>query len=128
MSDSNPICCEPCVHGRPRGAYCCRSGASTVPAASLVVWYTHRPVLRAAGYRMRSFCRACDAQYAFYLEPPKDAATFVAEPCSCGTAGNIDPRRGVAMITFLFLVSLAATISLLIAVAADEGVVRAFGA
>ena len=32
------------------------------------------------------------------------------------------------MITFLFLVSLAATISLLIAVAADEGVVGAFGA
>jgi hypothetical protein len=39
-------------------------------SASLVVWLTHRRVLRAAGYRMGSFLRACDAQYCFYLEPP----------------------------------------------------------
>lgn len=42
-----------------------------IAAASLVVWFTHRQVLRAAGYRMRSFWRACDAQYAFYFEPPE---------------------------------------------------------
>jgi hypothetical protein len=39
-------------------------------SASLVVWFTHRRVLRAAGYRMSSFLRACGAQYRFYLEPP----------------------------------------------------------
>jgi hypothetical protein len=35
-----------------------------------VVYLTHRGVLRAAGYGMGSFARACAAQYAFYLEPP----------------------------------------------------------
>lgn len=36
---------------------------------SAVVWLTHRRVLRAAGYRMPMFLRACAAQYSFYLEP-----------------------------------------------------------
>jgi hypothetical protein len=35
--------------------------------ASLVVWISHRRVLSAAGYRMRTFMRACAAQYSFYL-------------------------------------------------------------
>jgi tRNA isopentenyl-2-thiomethyl-A-37 hydroxylase MiaE len=39
----------------------------TVTAA--VVWFTHRSVLRRAGYSGRSFLRSCLAQYAFYLEP-----------------------------------------------------------
>lgn len=34
-----------------------------------VVWFTHRSVLRQAGYGARSFLRACLSQYAFYLEP-----------------------------------------------------------
>ena len=34
-----------------------------------VVWLTHRPVLRRAGYGARSFLRVCLSQYAFYLEP-----------------------------------------------------------
>jgi hypothetical protein len=34
-----------------------------------VVWFTHRSVLRRAGYSARSFLRSCLAQYAFYLEP-----------------------------------------------------------
>jgi hypothetical protein len=38
--------------------------------ATLVVWMTHRPVLRAAGYGMGTFMRACKAQYDFYLVPP----------------------------------------------------------
>lgn len=38
---------------------------------SLVVWLTHRRVLRAAGYRVTTFLRACAAQYSFYLEPPR---------------------------------------------------------
>lgn len=38
-------------------------------AVALVVWLTHRNVLRAAGYRLPSFIRACDAQYRFHLEP-----------------------------------------------------------
>lgn len=38
--------------------------------ASTVVWLTHRQVLRGAGYRMRSFLRACAAQYSFHLVDP----------------------------------------------------------
>jgi tRNA isopentenyl-2-thiomethyl-A-37 hydroxylase MiaE len=34
-----------------------------------VVWFTHRAVLRRAGYSARSFLHSCLAQYAFYLEP-----------------------------------------------------------
>jgi hypothetical protein len=40
-------------------------------STSLVVWLTHRRVLRAAGYRVPTFLRACAAQYSFYLEPPR---------------------------------------------------------
>ncbi len=36
-----------------------------------VVWLTHRPVLRQAGYGARSFLRVCLSQYDFYLEPVK---------------------------------------------------------
>jgi hypothetical protein len=36
----------------------------------LVVWLTHRAVLRRAGYDAPGFLRSCFAQYAFYLEPP----------------------------------------------------------
>jgi hypothetical protein len=34
-----------------------------------LVWMTHRPVLRQAGYGAGDFLRLCLAQYAFYLEP-----------------------------------------------------------
>jgi hypothetical protein len=37
--------------------------------SSTVVWATHRPVLRRAGYNVLTFLKACQAQYAFYLEP-----------------------------------------------------------
>jgi hypothetical protein len=36
---------------------------------AVVVWFTHRSVLRRAGYGARSFLRSCWTQYAFYLEP-----------------------------------------------------------
>ena len=39
-------------------------------SAACVVWFTHRPVLRAAGYRLSAFLRACDTQFRFYLLPP----------------------------------------------------------
>jgi hypothetical protein len=42
--------------------------------AAVVVWSTHRPVLRRAGYSAGSFLRACLAQYEFYLEPPLHAS------------------------------------------------------
>jgi hypothetical protein len=42
--------------------------------AAVVVWSTHRPVLRRAGYSSGSFLRACLAQYEFYLEPPLHAS------------------------------------------------------
>lgn len=39
-------------------------------ATAVVVWSTHRAVLRRGGYRAAGFLRACRAQYAFYLQPP----------------------------------------------------------
>jgi hypothetical protein len=38
-------------------------------STAVVVWLTHRSVLRKAGHSGRSFLRACQAQYEFYLEP-----------------------------------------------------------
>jgi hypothetical protein len=43
-----------------------------------VVWLTHRPVLRRAGYDARSFLRSCLAHYAFYLEPPPSAVVHTS--------------------------------------------------
>jgi hypothetical protein len=37
--------------------------------ATVLAWLNHRHILRVAGYRFRTFFRACSAQYAFYLEP-----------------------------------------------------------
>jgi hypothetical protein len=42
--------------------------------AAGVVWFTHRAVLRRAGYGVRSFLSACLAQYDFHLEPVKGVA------------------------------------------------------
>jgi hypothetical protein len=36
---------------------------------AVVVWFTHRSVLRRAGHSARSFLRSCFAEYAFYMEP-----------------------------------------------------------
>jgi hypothetical protein len=44
-----------------RGFFACAAG---------VVYFTHRAVLRGAGFRVGSFVRVCAAQYAFYMEPP----------------------------------------------------------
>jgi hypothetical protein len=41
---------------------------------AVIVWSTHRSVMRRAGYTMRTFLRACLAQYEFYLEPPLRAS------------------------------------------------------
>jgi hypothetical protein len=38
--------------------------------ASVVVWFAHRRVLRGAGHSLRSYLRACTAQYSFHLEAP----------------------------------------------------------
>jgi hypothetical protein len=37
---------------------------------AMVVWATHRPVLKQAGYGLFGFLQACRAQYKFYLQPP----------------------------------------------------------
>ena len=37
---------------------------------ALVVWTTHRAVLKQSGYGLVGFLRACGAQYRFYLQPP----------------------------------------------------------
>jgi hypothetical protein len=42
-----------------------------VAGTALVVWLTHRSVLKRAGYRLRSFVRVSLAQHDFYLEPAK---------------------------------------------------------
>ena len=44
---------------------------SFLAGTAVVVWVTHRRVLRRAGHSVRSFLRTCLAQYSFYLEPPK---------------------------------------------------------
>jgi len=41
--------------------------------ATIVVWTTHRAVLRRAGYRAFTFWKACRTQYRFYLQPPRQA-------------------------------------------------------
>lgn len=38
---------------------------------AVVVWWSHRPVLHRAGHGVRSFLRACLAQYEFYMEPTR---------------------------------------------------------
>jgi hypothetical protein len=43
---------------------------SFLAGTALVVWTTHRAVLKKAGYGLWGFVRACDAQYRFYLLPP----------------------------------------------------------
>jgi hypothetical protein len=58
---------------------------------SIVVWATHRPVLKAAGYRMRTFLRACDAQYSFYLEPPP----ATVESFAAMRAAQVRPEQAV---------------------------------
>jgi len=40
-----------------------------------VVWATHRPVLKRAGYGMFGFIKACREQYRFYLQPPRVPAS-----------------------------------------------------
>ncbi len=44
-------------------------------ATACVVYVTHRRVLRAAGYSLDSFLRACSTQYSFYLEPVQPQRT-----------------------------------------------------
>ena len=58
--------------------------------ASLLVWLTHRRVLRIAGYRMSTFLRACAAQYPFSLKPPQlhDASTTVTGMTSLEDFGS----------------------------------------
>jgi uncharacterized membrane protein len=38
---------------------------------ALVVWSTHRPVLKRSGYGLFGFLTACADQYRFYLQPPR---------------------------------------------------------
>jgi hypothetical protein len=49
---------------RPAQWACCSSVA-------IVVWWTHRRVLRRAGHGARSFLRSCLTQYEFYMEPTR---------------------------------------------------------
>jgi hypothetical protein len=40
-----------------------------IAGTAIIVWLTHRSVLRKGGYGLRSFLRACLCHYTFYLEP-----------------------------------------------------------
>lgn len=53
-------------------------------ATAGVVWLTHRRVLSGAGHDVRTFLRACRAQYAFYLDAPQPALETLAGPQSEG--------------------------------------------
>jgi hypothetical protein len=44
------------------------SHGALIASTAVVVWFTHRPVLRRGRHGMRSFLRACLSQYAFHLE------------------------------------------------------------
>ena len=55
---------------------------SLLAAASLVVWLTHRRVLRCAGYGPLLFLRDCRSQYAFYLKWPPALRRQRARPLS----------------------------------------------
>jgi hypothetical protein len=44
-------------------------------AVAAVVWFTHGDVLRRAGYGPKTFLRACDAQFTFYLRSPMTAGS-----------------------------------------------------
>lgn len=54
---------------RPRALVMRLAHVACFAATACVVWRTHRPVLRSAGYSASGFLRACLAQYSFYLEP-----------------------------------------------------------
>jgi hypothetical protein len=56
-----------------------RSHRAFFLAMAVVVWHTHRPVLRRAGYGLRTFLAACRAQYAFYLEPARAGSALTAD-------------------------------------------------
>jgi rubrerythrin len=58
---------------------------------AIVVWITHRAVLRRAGHGARSFLRSCLAQYRFYLGPT-GAGEFELHESSRRSAGK--PAHG----------------------------------
>ncbi len=49
-------------------------------ATACVVWWTHRSVLRRAGYGAHAYLRLCLAQYGFYLEPLAAAVASTSLP------------------------------------------------
>jgi hypothetical protein len=53
-------------------------------STAVVVWMTHRSVLRRAGHSGRSFLRSCRAQYDFYLEPTGVLASSLSSPRTVG--------------------------------------------
>ena len=55
--------------GARLGGLTCIAHRIFFATTAVVVWLTHRSVLRGAGHSGRSFLRACRAQYEFYLEP-----------------------------------------------------------
>jgi len=66
---------------------------------AIVVWLTHRAVLRRAGLGARGFLRACLAQYTFYLKPAAPGQAVDAAPrarrsaqASNGSAAFADPK------------------------------------
>ncbi len=48
--------------------------------SACVVWWTHRSLLRHAGYGAHAFLRLCLAQYGFYLEPVRAAIASTSTP------------------------------------------------
>jgi hypothetical protein len=66
------------AHPAPARALCRLAHRTFFLGTAAVVWLTHRPVLRCAGYDASSFLRSCLAQYAFYLEPPAVAVAHTS--------------------------------------------------
>ncbi len=55
--------------GAPSRAVTGAARLSFFAGTAIVVWLTHRSVLRRAGHSARGFLRACVEQYTFYLRP-----------------------------------------------------------
>ena len=66
-------------HGAPLRALTRSAHRILFAGTAIVVWLTHRSVLRHAGHSARSFLRSCQVQYKFYLEPA--GVRVAAMPC-----------------------------------------------
>src|SRR6202034_1881226 len=79
-------------HGAPLRALTRSAHRIFFAGTAIVVWLTHRSVLRHAGHSARSFLRSGQVQYKFYLEPA--GVRVAAMPCCSGASAGNEVRPG----------------------------------